>query len=74
MIPNIVFYITATITILSAVMVILTKDIFSYLSHYLAKQDVEAIVVGNPKTLSNKPAIISNKIESFTKKIQQKFH
>ena len=28
MIPNIVFYITATITILSAVMVILTKDIF----------------------------------------------
>ena len=28
MIPNIVFYITATITIMSAMMVILTKDIF----------------------------------------------
>ena len=53
---------------------VLTKDIFSYLSHYFAKQDVEAVVVGNPKTLSNKPAIISNQIESFTKKVQQKFN
>ena len=53
---------------------VLTKDIFSYLSHYFETQDVEAIVVGNPKTLSNKPALISNKIESFTKKIQKKFN
>ena len=53
---------------------VLTKDIFKYLKDYLHAEDVEAVVVGNPKTLSNKPALISNKIESFTKKIQKKFN
>ena len=53
---------------------VLTKDIFKYLRDYLHAEDVEAVVVGNPKTLSNKPALISNKIHAFVKKIQQKFN
>ena len=41
---------------------VLTKDIFLYLTNYCSEEDVESIVVGNPKKLNNKPALISNKI------------
>ena len=52
---------------------ILTKDIFRYLTNYFKNENVESVVVGNPKTLSNNPAIISNTIHDFVKKIEKKF-
>ena len=52
---------------------ILTKDLFSYLTNYFNNEDVESVVVGNPKTLQNKPALISNAIHDFVKKIEKKF-
>ena len=52
---------------------VLTKDLFKYLINYFKEQDVESVVVGNPKTLYNQPALISNKIQVFVKKIQKKF-
>ena len=42
---------------------VLTKDIFSYLTIYFNKENVECVVVGDPKTLQNKPALISDKIK-----------
>ena len=50
---------------------VLTKDIFNYLTIYFNKEDVECVVVGNPKTLQNKPALISNKIQLFIKQIEK---
>ena len=52
---------------------VLTKDLFTYLINYFNEQDVESIVVGNPKTLYDQPALISNKIQFFVKKIKKKF-
>ena len=40
-----------------------SDKIFNYLSNYFDKEDVESIVVGEPKTLDNKPAFISQKIK-----------
>ena len=53
---------------------ILTKDIFNYLNLYFNQEDVECVVVGNPKTLQNEPAFIFNKIQLFIKKIQKKYN
>jgi len=53
---------------------VLTKNIFPYLKDYLNHEDVESIVVGDPKTLQDKPALISNKIQLFVKKIQKTFN
>ena len=52
---------------------VLTKDLFKYLINYFKEQDVESIVVGNPKTLYDQPALISNKIQVFVKKIKKNF-
>ena len=53
---------------------ILTKDIFSYLDNYLTNEDVESIVIGNPRTLQDKPAKISTFINQFIKQIKKKFN
>ena len=53
---------------------VLTKDIFDYLNHYFDKEDIECIVVGNPKTLQNKPAFIFPKIQIFIKNIEKKYN
>ncbi len=52
---------------------VLTKDLFTYLTNYIDREEVESIVVGNPKTLYNKPALISNKIQLFINKFKKKF-
>ena len=49
------------------------KDIFNYLSNYFIQENVESIVVGEPKTLDNKPALISKKIKLFTNKLTTLF-
>ena len=54
-------------------LIFLTKDLFSYLSNYMHEEDVEAVVVGNPKTLYDQPALISNKIHLFINKFKKKF-
>ena len=53
---------------------ILTKDIFSYLDNYLSNDDVESIVIGNPRTLQDEPAKISSLINQFIKQINKKFN
>jgi len=50
-----------------------TKDIFKFLEEYLKKEEVETIVVGEPKHLDNTPAQAEAIILPFVKKLSEKF-
>mgnify|MGYP001051884931 CR=1 FL=1 len=50
-----------------------TAEIFSFLEEYLAKEDVEIIVVGLPKKMDNTPSESMKHIEPFVKKVKKKF-
>jgi len=50
-----------------------SSEIFNYLTDYFLKEPVESIVVGEPKTLSNEPAKISEKIKKFVIKLDKLF-
>ena len=49
------------------------KDIFSYLSKYISKENVERIVVGEPKNMDNSSSDASRFIEPFVKKLKKQF-
>ncbi|MFA8299612.1 MAG: Holliday junction resolvase RuvX [Hyphomicrobiales bacterium] len=49
------------------------KDLFSYLTDYLNKENVECIVVGEPKQMNNTPSESSRFIEPFVKKLKSTF-
>lgn len=48
-----------------------TKDIFTFLSTYLSKESVETIIVGEPKTLMNKPSESEKFITPFVNKLKK---
>ena len=48
-----------------------SKDIFKYLHNYFQNENIESIVIGEPKTLDNKPAIITKKILVFKDKLKK---
>ncbi len=50
-----------------------TKDIFNFLEEYFKKEEVETIVVGEPKHLDNTPAQAEAIILPFVKKLTDKF-
>mgnify|MGYP000978324758 FL=1 len=50
-----------------------TAEIVSLLEEYLAKEDVEIIVVGLPKKMDNTPSESMKHIEPFVKKVKKKF-
>ncbi len=50
-----------------------TKEIFSFLDKYLKEQQVECVVVGEPKTVMNLDSAIAPKINEFLKKFAAKF-
>lgn len=50
-----------------------SKDIIRFLEEYLKKEDVECIVVGEPKTLMNKASDSARFIEPFVKHLRTKF-
>jgi len=50
-----------------------SNEIFNYLTDYFMKESIECIIVGEPKTLNNKPAQISEKIKSFVLKLKKMF-
>jgi putative holliday junction resolvase len=53
--------------------VVHSKDIFTFLADYLKKEIVDAIVVGEPKTLLNKSSDSSRFIDPFVKALKNKF-
>jgi putative Holliday junction resolvase len=50
-----------------------SKDVMAFLEDYLAKNQVECIVVGDPKDLKNNPAESARFIEPFVKHLSRKF-
>ena len=50
-----------------------SKDVIKFLEDYLKKEDVECIVVGEPKTLRNEPSDSARFIEPFVKHLRNKF-
>ena len=57
--------------IASPLVTISSKDIFKYLHNYFQNENIESIVIGEPKTLDNKPAIITKKILVFKDKLKK---
>ena len=49
------------------------KDVFDFLKDYLAKENVETIVIGEPKDMKNRPSDSSRFIEPFVKKMKKTF-
>ena len=50
-----------------------TKDLLTFLDTYLKKEEVECIVIGEPKTLTNEDSTIAPKVNEFVKKLKEKF-
>jgi putative Holliday junction resolvase len=50
-----------------------SKDVIAYLESYLKQEQVECIVVGEPKTLMNEASDSARFIEPFVKHLQRKF-
>ncbi len=50
-----------------------TKDLVSYLKDYFAKEEVEILVVGEPKTLDNKKGKMGHITDAIVKDLQRKF-
>ena len=49
------------------------KDIWNFLDDYLTNEEVESIVVGEPKDLMNRPSESIKYIEPFVKKKKKKY-
>ena len=49
------------------------KDVWTYLSNYLKSEDVEAIVVGEPRDMMNRPSDSSRFVEPFVRKLRKTF-
>jgi putative Holliday junction resolvase len=50
-----------------------SKDVIKFLEDYLKKEEVECIVVGEPKTLRNEASDSARFIEPFVKHLRTKF-
>lgn len=49
-----------------------TNTIHTFLDEYFAKEQVEKVVIGYPKTLRNEPAVVTAKIDKFLAKFTQR--
>lgn len=49
------------------------KDIWSYLAGYLQREKVEAIVVGDPRDMKNRPSDASRFVEPFVRKLRKTY-
>lgn len=59
--------------IATGITTVAAKDIWDYLDKYLAKENVESIVVGEPKDMKNNPSDASKYIEPFVNRLRKKY-
>ncbi len=59
--------------IASGLTTIATKDIFTFLNEYMSEENVEVILIGEPKTLQNKPSESEKFIKPFVEKLKKQF-
>lgn len=50
-----------------------SKDVLEYLKKYIAENQVECIVIGDPKQMNNQPSEIVKHINPFVKKLKKTF-
>lgn len=50
-----------------------SKDLLSFLAQYMKDNEVERVVIGEPKTMQNAPSDASRFIEPFIKRMQKQF-
>lgn len=59
--------------IASGLTTVSTKNIFVFLTEYIKNENVELIIVGEPKTLSNRPSESEKYITPFVEKLKKSF-
>lgn len=50
-----------------------TSEIFDFLENYFNKEDVEAMVVGEPMHADGQPTYLEEDIQKFIKKVEEKY-
>ncbi|HKC69836.1 MAG TPA: Holliday junction resolvase RuvX [Bacteroidia bacterium] len=50
-----------------------TQTLFDFIDNYLKKEQVECIVIGNPKRLDNTPSDTAQHVIGFTRKLKEKY-
>lgn len=59
--------------IASALTTVHSKDIFNFLKDYFRKENVDCVVIGEPKTLRNENSEASQFIEPFIRKLKKEY-
>ena len=59
--------------IATALQTVPTPDLLIFLADYMRREEVECIVVGEPRNLDNTPSEISVQVESFITGMKKKF-
>lgn len=59
--------------IASGLKTVASKDIWKFLADYLKKEQVEAIVVGEPRDMMNRPSDSSRFVEPFVRKLRKTY-
>lgn len=59
--------------IASGLTTVATTELMSFLKDYLSKENVERIIIGDPKRLNDEPSSISELINSFVVKLSKEF-
>lgn len=54
--------------IASCLTTIQTKNLMHFLSHYIYEENIQKVVIGEPKNWKNQPSIIEKEIQSFIRK------
>lgn len=50
-----------------------SKDIWKYLSDYMQREEVDTIVVGEPRDMMNRPSDASRFVEPFVRKLRKTY-
>ena len=52
---------------------VLTENIFKFLKEYLTKEDVETLVIGEPKRMNDEPSAVEEQIKVFIRGVEKRF-
>lgn len=52
---------------------VLSKDLLDFIANYMQENEVESVVVGEPKTMQNTPSDASRFIEPFIQRFKKRF-
>jgi putative Holliday junction resolvase len=52
---------------------VLTENIFKFLKEYLTKEEVETLVIGEPKRMNDEPSAVEEQIKVFIRGVEKRF-